>query len=143
MALFQGATGAYGYMDFDAIGAVNGDGQKPSKLWMDRWTPENPNTDVPRLIDNIYGPSMPQNSTTSYWLRSTDYLRMKNLQVGYNVPTELLKGMNITRLRLYYSAQNLFTVTPYLKGWDPEAPSGRGSGYPVVMTNSFGINLTF
>ena len=86
---------------------------------------------------------MPQNSTTSYWLRSTDYLRLKNLQIGYNVPTELLSGMNITRLRVYYSAQNLFTLTSFLNGWDPEAPSGRGSGYPVVMTNSFGINLTF
>lgn len=143
MALFQGATGAYGYMDFDAIGAVNGDGQKPAVLWKNRWTPTNTNTDVPRLIDNIYGPSMPQNSTTSYWLRSTDYLRLKNLQIGYNVPTELLSGMNITRLRVYYSAQNLFTLTSFLNGWDPEAPSGRGSGYPVVMTNSFGINLTF
>ncbi|KVV14795.1 TonB-dependent receptor [Flavobacterium sp. TAB 87] len=143
MALFQGATGGYGYMDFDAVGAVNGDGQKPSALWMNRWTPENPNTSVPRLIDNIYGPSMPQNSTTSYWLRSTDYLRMKNLQIGYNVPSEILSNWKIARLRVYYSADNLFTVTDYLKGWDPEAPSGRGSGYPVVMTNSIGLNLTF
>ncbi|MGV8962430.1 MAG: SusC/RagA family TonB-linked outer membrane protein [Candidatus Saccharimonadaceae bacterium] len=143
MALFQGATGAYGYMDFDAVGAVNGDSQKPSILFKDRWNENNKNTDVPRLIDNIYGPSMPQNSTTSYWLRSTDYLRMKNLQIGYNVPMEYIQNLSITRLRFYYSAQNLFTVSPYLKGWDPESPSGRGSGYPVVMTNSFGVNLTF
>lgn len=143
MALFQGATGGNGYMDFDAVGAVNGDAQKPSAMWLDRWTPENPNTSVPRLIDNINGPSMPQNSTTSYWLRSTDYLRMKNLQIGYNIPSDILDSWNISRLRIYYSAQNLFTITNYLKGWDPEAPSGRGSGYPVVMTNSIGLNLTF
>lgn len=142
-ALFQGATGGYGYMDFDAVGAVNGDAQKPSAIWLDRWTPENPNTSVPRLIDGINGPSMPQNSTTSYWLRSTDYLRMKNLQIGYSIPSDILDSWNISRLRVYYSAQNLFTVTNYLKGWDPEAPSGRGSTYPVVMTNSIGINLTF
>ncbi|WZL89302.1 TonB-dependent receptor [Salinimicrobium sp. 3283s] len=143
LALFQGATGAYGYMDFDAIGAVNGDAQKPSAIWLDRWTPTNTNTSVPRLVDGIYGPSMPQNSTTSYWLRSTDYLRMKNLQIGYNIPQNILESWNISRLRVYYSAQNLFTVTNYLKGWDPEAPSGRGSSYPVVMTNSVGLNLTF
>ena len=143
LALFQGATGGYGYMDFDAVGAVNGDGQKPSAMWLDRWTPENTNTSVPRLIAGINGPSMPQNSTTSYWLRSTDYLRMKNLQIGYTIPSEILDSWNISRLRVYYSAQNLFTVTNYLKGWDPEAPSGRGSGYPVVMTNSIGLNLTF
>lgn len=143
MALFQGALGAYGYMDSDAIGSVNGDSQKPSKIFMDRWTPNNTNTSVPRLVDNTTGPSMPQNSTTSYWLKSTDYLRMKNLQVGYNVPIDILESWNISRLRIYYSAQNLFTITQYTKGWDPEAPSGRGSGYPVVMTNSFGVNLTF
>lgn len=44
LAIFQGATGGYGYMDFDAIGAVNGDGQKPSAMWLNRWTPENTNT---------------------------------------------------------------------------------------------------
>ena len=143
MALFQGATGAYGYMDFDAIGAVNGDSQKPSKMFLGRWNENNKNATFPRLIDNNTGPSMPQGSTTSFWLNSSDYLRMKNLQIGYNVPLELIKDLNITRLRFYYSAQNLFTLTPYLKGWDPEAPSGRGSGYPVVMSNSFGVNLTF
>ncbi|MEO5788930.1 MAG: TonB-dependent receptor [Gelidibacter sp.] len=142
-ALFQGATGGKGYMDFDAIGGVNGDGQKPSAIWLDRWTPENPNTSVPRLIDGINGPSMPQNSTTSYWLRSTDYLRMKNLQLGYTIPSETLDNWGIKKLRFYYSAQNLFTISNYLKGWDPEAPSGRGSSYPVVMTNSIGVNLTF
>ena len=142
-ALFQGATGGYGYMDFDAVGAVNGDAQKPSAMWLDRWTPENPNTSVPRLIAGINGPSMPQNSTTSYWLRSTDYLRMKNLQLGYTIPSETLENWGIQRLRFYYSAQNLFTISNYLKGWDPEAPSGRGSSYPVVMTNSIGVNLTF
>ena len=141
--LFQGATGGKGYMDFDAVGAVNGDGQKPSSIWLDRWTPENTNTSVPRLIDGINGPSMPQNSTTSYWLRSTDYLRMKNLQLGYTIPSETLDNWGIKKLRFYYSAQNLFTVSNYLKGWDPEAPSGRGSSYPVVMTNSIGVNLTF
>lgn len=143
IALFQGATGAYGYMDSDAIGAVNGDSQKPSKIFLKRWNTNNKNTSFPRLIDNNTGPSMPQLSTTSFWLNKSDYLRLKNLQIGYNLPKEFLSRINITRLRFYYSAQNLFTITSYLKGWDPEAPSGRGSGYPVVMTNSFGINLTF
>lgn len=143
LALFQGTLGGNGYMNFDAIGATNGDAQKPAKFWLKRWNPNNTNTDVPRVIDNIYGPSMPQNSTTDYWLRSTDYLRLKNLQLGYNVPSDKIKKWGVSRLRIYYSAQNLFTLTSFLKGWDPEIPSGRGSNYPVVMTNSFGINLSF
>jgi len=50
MALFQGALGAYGYMDRDAVGAVNGDSQKPSSLFLDRWNENNKNTTVPRVI---------------------------------------------------------------------------------------------
>jgi hypothetical protein len=130
-------------MNFDAIGATNGDAQKPAKLWLKRWNSQNTNTDVPRLIDNIYGPSMPQNSTTDYWLRSTNYLRMKNLQFGYNIPSKNISKLGISKLRIYYTAQNLFTITSFLKGWDPEAPSGRGSSYPVIMTNSIGVNLSF
>ncbi len=143
LALFQGTLGGYGYMDFDAVGAPNGDAQRPAILWKDRWNENNINATVPRLIANINGPSMPQTSTTSYWLRSTDYLRLKNLQLGYNVPSHLIENLGLSRLRVYYSAQNLFTLTNFLKGWDPEIPSGRGSGYPVVMTNSIGINVTF
>ena len=143
LLLFQGTLGGNGYMNFDAIGATNGDAQKPAKLWLKRWNSQNTNTDVPRLIDNIYGPSMPQNSTTDYWLRSTNYLRMKNLQFGYNIPSKNISKLGISKLRIYYTAQNLFTITSFLKGWDPEAPSGRGSSYPVIMTNSIGVNLSF
>lgn len=143
MAMFQGALGGYGYMEGDAIGATNGDSQKPAAIWMDRWTPTHTNTDVPRLIANINGPSMPQTNTLQYWLRSTNYLRLKNLQVGYNVPQNIISKLGVTKARIYYSAQNLLTLTHFSKGWDPEAPSGRGSSYPVVMVNSFGINLTF
>lgn len=130
-------------MDFDAIGTVNGDASKPSAIWADSWTSDRPNTSVPRAIANLYGPSMPQNQTTEYWLRSTNYLRLKNLQIGYNIPENVLSRLGVSKARIYYSGQNLFTVTDYLKGWDPEAPSGRGSGYPVVMVNSFGINVSF
>ncbi|SMO32195.1 TonB-linked outer membrane protein, SusC/RagA family [Saccharicrinis carchari] len=143
MALFQGTLGGYGYMDFDAVGAVSGDSSKPSALWKNRWTPSNTNTSVPRVTASTSGVSMPQNSTTEYWLRSTDFLRLKNLQIGYNIPKSVLQNVGISKVRIYYSGDNLLTFTNYLKGFDPEAPSGRGSGYPVVMVNSFGVNVTF
>ncbi|WP_430810731.1 MULTISPECIES: TonB-dependent receptor [unclassified Carboxylicivirga] len=143
MALFQGTAGGYGYMDFSAIGGVSGDSNKPSAMWKDRWTPTNTNTSVPRVTDSEYGVSMPQSQTTEYWLRSTNFLRLKNLQVGYNVPEHILEKVGISRARIYYSGDNLFTITDFIKGFDPEAPSGRGSGYPVVMVNSFGVNVTF
>ncbi len=143
MALFQGTLGGNGYMDFDAVGAVNGDSNKPSAMWLDRWNPDNVNTSVPRVTANIYGPSMPQNQTTGYWLRSTDFLRLKNLQVGYTLPNSILQRVGVSKVRIYYSGDNILTITDYLKGFDPEVPSGRGSGYPVVMVNSFGVNVTF
>lgn len=143
-AIFQGTLGGYGYMDFVAIGAAVGDTEKPSVMWRDRWAPNNINASVPRLpLGTNTGMSMPQNNTLEYWLRSTNYLRLKNLQIGYSVPDGYLERINAKNLRIYYSGQNLFTLTNYVKGFDPEAPSGRGSGYPVVMVNSVGLSITF
>lgn len=144
LAIFQGTLGGYGYMDYVAIGGAVGDTEKPSSIWRDRWTPDNINASVPRIqLRNMRGTSMPQPYTLEYWLRSTDYLRLKNLQIGYNVPSHHLERFKMKNLRIYYSGQNLFTLTNYIKGFDPEAPSGRGSDYPVVMVNSVGLSLTF
>lgn len=143
VALFNGTLGGYGYMAEDAIGGVNGDSQKPTKIWMDRWTPENPNASVPRVRTGNVGPNLPQSNVLSYWLRSSNYLRMKNLQLGYNFANEFLKNKGIKNARIFFSSQNTFTITKFQKGWDPEAPSGRGSGYPVVMVNAVGLNLSF
>jgi TonB-linked SusC/RagA family outer membrane protein len=143
LAILNGTMGGYGYMNFDAVGGINGDAQKPAKLWMDRWTPENPNATVPRVRTGINGPNMPQTNTLSYWLRSSNYLRLKNIQLGYNFANNFLKEKGISNARIYVSSQNTFTITKFLKGWDPEAPSGRGSAYPVVMVNSIGLNISF
>lgn len=142
-AIFNGTLGGYGYMDFDAVGGINGDAQKPAALWIDRWTESNPNASVPRVRTGINGPNMPQNNLLSYWLRSSNYLRLKNIQLGYNFANEFLKSKGIRNARIFISSQNTFTITKFLKGWDPEAPSGRGSGYPVVMVNSVGLNISF
>jgi hypothetical protein len=56
---------------------------------------------------------------------------------------DITKKIGITKARIYYSGQNLLTFTSFLKGWDPEAPVGRGSHYPQVMVNTFGVNVTF
>lgn len=141
-AFFQGAAGVKRYMDGTVFGDLAGDDGKPNVIWRDHWTPENPNAAMPRLTANTAGPSMPSLSS-SFWLQNANYVRLKNLQIGYTLPAAWLAGSGISRLRIYYSGQNLFTATKFINGWDPEAPSGRGSHYPQVMVNSFGINLTF
>lgn len=138
----QGAAGVNGYMESEAIGHFSGDTAWPNTLWLNRWTPENPNTDVPR-VSLAGGVSRPEKITSDYWIQNANYLRLKNLQIGYTLPKAWLKNSGIESIRLYYSGQNLLTFTSFLKGWDPESPAGRGSHYPQVKVNSFGVNLTF
>lgn len=142
MAFFQGAAGVNGYMSREAVGSINGDDGKPSSIWLDRWTPENPNAKMPRVTKGVNGVSMP-NVVSDFWQQDAKYLRLKNVQVGYSFPKKWLEKVHISKLRIYYSGQNLLTFTNFLKGWDPEAPSGRGDFYPQTKTHSFGLNLTF
>lgn len=142
-AFFQGTSGGNGYMDSEAIGELNGFNGKPTDYWRDRWTPQNTGTDVPRVSAlGKNGPSM-ASVRSAYWVQNSSYLRLKNLQIGYTLPTKVVQKLQLNRVRIYYSAQNLFTITNFVKGWDPEAPADRGSHYPQVKVNSFGINVTF
>lgn len=108
-------------------------------LWRDSWTPNNTGAKYPRVTE--YGVSNTQ--YCDFWLQNASYLRMKDLQVGYTFPKSLLSVLGVSKMRVYYSGQNLFTITGMLKGWDPESPSGRGNGFPQTMINSIGVNLTF
>lgn len=142
LAFFQGAAKVKGYMDIEAIGSINGDDGKPASLWMDRWTPDHPDARYPRVCETLSGPSMPS-TVSSYWLQNANYLRLKNLQVGYTFPQKWLNKLLISWMRVYYSAQNILTFTRFLKGWDPEAPAGRGDYYPQTQVHAIGLNLTF
>jgi TonB-linked SusC/RagA family outer membrane protein len=86
---------------------------------LNAWTPENPNTDVPRAVDG--DPN--QNSRTSdRFVEDGSYMRIKNLNIGYSIPADKLNSFangSIRKLRIYASFQNLLTITNY-KGYDPE-----------------------
>lgn len=143
LAFFQGAAGVKAYMTLEAIGSLNGDDGKPNSLWMDRWTPENTDAKYPRVCESLAGPSMPSNTTSDFWMQNANYLRLKNLQLGYTFPVKWLAKAHVSKLRVYYSAQNILTFTSFLKGLDPEAPSGKGDFYPQTQVHSVGLNLTF
>lgn len=86
---------------------------------LDRWTPENTDTDVPRAIT---GDPNRNARISSRYIEDGSYLRIKNLSVGYSLPSEVLNGFGenfISKLRIYVSSQNLLTVTNY-SGYDPE-----------------------
>lgn len=93
-------------------------------------------------IPNPYGSSL-NYQTSSRFVESGSYLRLKNVQLGYNLPATLLKDKFISSLRVYLSANNLLTFTKYT-GYDPEVGSGVDYGnYPQARTFLLGLNVNF
>ena len=133
---FQGAAGVARYFTDEMYGEFNGDSGHPSKLWLDRWTPEMPRASKFRTYN------MPEVTTSDFWLVNTNYLRLKDVQVGFTFPKTWCTNMKITSVRIYYSGQNLLTIKKCPEGIDPEAPSGWGAYYPHITTNSVGISIT-
>lgn len=140
--LLQGACGVSRYFNEEVFGTFRGDTSHPATAWFNTWSPETPNGTFPRIVEPDYTASYP-NTVSSFWIFKTNYLRFKNIQLGYTLPSQSLGRFGISRARIYYSAENLFKIDNLPVNIDPESPSGRGSHYPQVATHSFGINLTF
>ncbi|WP_219223457.1 SusC/RagA family TonB-linked outer membrane protein [Pedobacter antarcticus] len=140
-ARLQGVSGVKSYVTGWGVTPFV-QGSPPTTDWLDRWTPENPSTTTPQIY---WGWSAPQKFSrpSSYFLQDASYLRLKNLVVGYTLPSKLTKSINIERLRFYFSGDNLFTSTNF-KGLDPER-YGNGDliQYPQNKIYSFGVNVTF
>lgn len=85
---------------------------------------------------------MPEVTTSDFWLVNTNYLRLKDMQVGFTFPKNWIQSIGFNSVRIYYSGQNLFTIKKCPKGIDPEAPSGWGAYYPHITTNSIGISIS-
>ena len=106
------------------------------------WTETNPTNEWPALYKNGYPPVTSTPST--YRLRDASYFRLKNLQIGYNLPTDLCKKIAMKSLRVYLSGDNLFTLTKYPLA-DPEWLGG-GYGfatYPQIKSYAIGLNVKF
>src|SRR5690606_1156750 len=87
---------------------------------VNRWTPENPDTYVPRAISG--DPNQTARASDRF-IEDGSYFRVKNLTVGYNVPAGTLAGISnnsLSKLRIYVTTQNLLTITKYESGYDPE-----------------------
>ncbi len=104
------------------------------------WTPENTNTDVPRLNANDKYAS----STSTRWLTSSDYLSLNNITLGYTLPNELVKRLKIDKLRVYVAADNV-ALWSSRKGLDPRQSytASTTARYTQIRTISGGINLSF
>lgn len=122
----------YGIMPFFNGGTV----QEQHK---NHWTPENTRAAFPRLAFNE--PNNEKNST--FWLKNASYLRLKNVQLGYEVPAGIVSRSGISRLRFYISASNLLTWDSFWDGYDVESPVGTGNSYPQLKMYTLGLDLSF
>lgn len=133
--LFQGAFGGQ-----QNIGTESGRiGNYLRHTYDNRWTPSNPSSVNPRITDrsNQY-----YSSGNTYWIRSSDYLRLKNVEIGYNLPAALSKKAGVSNFRIYASGLNLATWDK-MKIYDPEATSGGGQYYPQSRIINTGVSATF
>ena len=108
------------------------------KRLLDAWTPQNPNSSIPALsredVNN-------EKRVSTYFVEDGSFLKLRNIQIGYNVPKDFARKLKMERLRFYLSAQNLLTIkSKSFTGVDPENPN---FGYPIPLNITFGINVSF
>ena len=134
--LIQGVTGSQLYI-FPTSGEA---GNYYKEFADDHWTPENTGSSNPRAYNwtQEYWASQP----STYWLRSTDYMRLKNLEIGYKLPARVNKFLKIDGLRFYVNGLNLVTIDK-VKVQDPESDDTASRGYPLQRIFNAGLTLTF
>ena len=136
--LFQGVGKANGYIEGHGIQPFF-EGGTVQEQHKDYWTNENRNAKFPRLAFNETN----NIQYSSFWMKNAAYCRLKNLQVGYTLPKKWTEKCSMENVRIYFSGDNLFTISDFWKGFDVEAPVGNGNYYPQVKTISFGIDVKF
>lgn len=136
---FQGAAitdlyvNGFGYWEFTNSATV-------MKHHLGRWTQENKeHATYPSLSPNT---SKQNHRLSTFWLKNADYLRLKNVQIGYTLPSLWTKKVRITSARIYVSGTNLLTFAGF-KEYDPESNDGGNTSYPQMRNYSVGLNLKF
>lgn len=134
---FQGAAGAAQY-----VRTASGEfGNYYRDFAENRWRPDNPNKHTPRAFSRQDEYWMSNNNT--YFYENTDYIRLKNLEIGYTLPVSTTTGLGLSNLRVYANGFNLLTWSSYIFG-DPEAASAeRGGVYPQRRIFNAGLSLSF
>jgi hypothetical protein len=137
---FQGVGKRDSYLRGDLAWAFNNAGNIQEWQKDGMWKEGQTNAAYPRMFitsENNIRPS-------TYWVQNAAYLRLKNLQVGYSIPSGILKKSFIQGARFYLSCQNLFTLDHMVPGYDPEQKEDNArDSMPMIATYSLGFNLNF
>ena len=142
-AMFQGAAHVDAMLSGEGVLPFSQGSSRGNLLSniTDRWTEQNPSQDVfyPRLsIGNI---NM-NYETSTWWLKNTDYLRLKNIELSYRLPDRWMKRIHLDNARVFIQGVNLLTFSSF-KIWDVELGDGRGARYPNIASVSLGVNFNF
>ena len=124
-----------------ASGGVFQTGDRPYfALWAkDYWTPETPNAKYPMASD-MFGDQNVGGGPSTFWIRNGAYLRLKNIDLGYELPGKWVKHLGLQKVRVFANGTNLFVITGF-KEHDPEQE--RLDSYPLMKTYTAGLNVTF
>lgn len=145
-AFFNGSQGneIYNYEKIFSDFPTFVDGNRSVRV-LDSWTPTNTDASLPALSLGGTGETQP----SSFFVEDGSYFRLKNLQIGYTLPSPVTERIGLDMLRIYVSGTNLFTITDY-DGFDPEITAFNGSNltlavdsnvYPQSRILSLGVNL--
>ncbi|PZR22950.1 MAG: SusC/RagA family TonB-linked outer membrane protein [Citrobacter freundii] len=151
-----GAVFSFDYANFDLSFVLAGQAQVSQYVlpesgtvgnfyssWADnRWSPTNGNGTYPRVDTRASASVNGGLYNSTFWLNNASFLRMKNVELGYNFAGSFLSRLKMQSARLYLNAFNLFTITK-VKDYDPEGNSGSGQFYPQQRIINVGVNLRF
>lgn len=138
--LFQGAFGAYVYYGGSSTYPFSQNSSVLAEVKDNYFSTQNPNVNAlyPRMTSNDNANNY---RVSSFWHRNSDYVRLKNAEIGYTFSKALINKIGISNARIYLTGLNLYTWSK-IKTFDPEIPDGTGS-YPQQRTINMGINFSF
>ncbi|MBX3256433.1 MAG: TonB-dependent receptor [Chitinophagaceae bacterium] len=141
---FQGVQGLKGIFGYNMAPGITPffSGIPPLKeMVKDAWTPENHSNTMPQLQYYTFnGAQRIWNHPSTFLLRDMSYLRVKQLQLGYTLPENIINKIRLKYARIFIAGDNLFTFTKFL-GTDPEKPAGSYLTYPQNKAFSFGLSV--
>ncbi len=111
------------------------------EIHKDYWRPDNQNALFPRLLPAGSGGN--NYVTSTHWIRSASFFRIKNVNLGFRLPEKWLTKIKISAAKIYISGSNLVTFTKSWDGFDPEINSANAQFYPLMRTFTAGVNINF
>lgn len=114
--------------------------RQPWAINQDYWTTSNTNARFPRL----YAGGTQNTRVSPHWIQDAVYVRLKNLQVGYTIPAKITERIKISKARIFFTGEDLFTATKmWYKYYDPEDPNNVSFNYPFYRSYAVGLNVNF